>query len=258
MCFVLGSMWFAVEVGGLVDYEVSKKAGDVHAGHFSFLVGMVAVPWAIIETQRYLKFVLLNASKTTKARNRIKQAHGLRRSNTSFSESFESLTGSLRSICPCLNQRDEIEEGIKVHPSDKAKPDTEARTPPVSNSPVLTRREWIFSNEIMEPVAAYMGPGNCQFDDTWVPVKMLERRTVAKGSIIVTFECPDTTKPLGLSTCACLLMRGNPLDPRGAPLDDRGQYMVKPYTPISTNAMIGKFELMVRLGFPLSAHRWPR
>merc|ERR1712137_866823 len=49
----------------------------------------------------------------------------------------------------------------------------------------------------------------------------------------------DKSKPLGLSTCACLLARG------GA--DGEGSPFIRPYTPVSTNTMIGEFELMVKV-----------
>ena len=39
---------------------------------------------------------------------------------------------------------------------------------------------------------------------------------------------------LGLSTCACVLARG------GA--DEKGDWVIRPYTPVSTNAMMGKFQ----------------
>ena len=56
-------------------------------------------------------------------------------------------------------------------------------------------------------------------------------------TVILTFELPDASKPLGLSTCACIL----------AKFDRDGAAVVRPYTPISTNAMVGRFELLVKI-----------
>ena len=56
---------------------------------------------------------------------------------------------------------------------------------------------------------------------------------------MVTFGLADASKPLNLSTCACVLARGG-ADPAGQPL-------VRPYTPVSTNALSGAFELLVKV-----------
>merc|ERR1711904_437436 len=50
---------------------------------------------------------------------------------------------------------------------------------------------------------------------------------------------------------ACLLMKG--VD---GPKDAEGNPIIRPYTPISTNAMLGKFELMVKVypGGQMSGH----
>lgn len=65
---------------------------------------------------------------------------------------------------------------------------------------------------------------------------MLEKHQVNHNTILFTFATPDETKPLGLSTCACILARG---------VGDTGR--VRPYTPISTNASVGKFQLLVKV-----------
>merc|ERR1712217_753661 len=46
----------------------------------------------------------------------------------------------------------------------------------------------------------------------------------------------------GLSTCAGILMKG-----QDGPKDEKGAPVVRPYTPVSTNALLGKFELMVKV-----------
>jgi cytochrome-b5 reductase len=67
---------------------------------------------------------------------------------------------------------------------------------------------------------------------------LLAKESVSADPRVFTFELPDN-KPLGLSTCACLLLQGGQ--------DDKGEAFVRPYTPVSTNAMVGKFQLMVKI-----------
>ena len=54
-----------------------------------------------------------------------------------------------------------------------------------------------------------------------------------------TFATPDPTKPLNLPTCGCILAQGGS--------DDEGNPFIRPYTPVSTNSMVGEFELMVKI-----------
>jgi len=92
--------------------------------------------------------------------------------------------------------------------------------------------------------------GNCQFGEDWAPVKLLNKQFVNHNTALFTFETPDADKPLGLSTCACILVRANEL--------------IRPYTPISTNAMSGQFELLIKhypngangKGPQMSAYMW--
>ncbi|CAE8582329.1 unnamed protein product, partial [Polarella glacialis] len=66
--------------------------------------------------------------------------------------------------------------------------------------------------------------------------------------ILCTFALRDATKPMGLSTCACILSK---FDEEGSP-----DPIVRPYTPVSTNALIGKFQLAVKVypGGKMSEH----
>ena len=83
------------------------------------------------------------------------------------------------------------------------------------------------------PVAAYVPPGQCVFpEDDWAPAPLLSRDSVTHNTILLTFGVSED-RPLGLSTCACIL----------AKLGD----VVRPYTPVSTNAMAGAFELLVKV-----------
>eukprot|EP00929_Paragymnodinium_shiwhaense_P043342 TRINITY_DN22296_c0_g1_i2.p1 TRINITY_DN22296_c0_g1~~TRINITY_DN22296_c0_g1_i2.p1 ORF type:complete len:313 (+),score=62.56 TRINITY_DN22296_c0_g1_i2:65-1003(+) len=89
------------------------------------------------------------------------------------------------------------------------------------------------------PVAALAPPGQCVFGEEWTAAKLLSKVDVSHDTRVLTFGLEDQTKSLGLSTCACLLARGGK--------DADGNPVVRPYTPVSTNAMVGMFELMVKV-----------
>ena len=87
------------------------------------------------------------------------------------------------------------------------------------------------------PHAAVYPAGQCVFGEDWTAAKLVAKERCKETTVILTFELSDTSKPLGLSTCACIL----------AKFDRDGAAVVRPYTPISTNAMIGRFELLVKI-----------
>ena len=89
------------------------------------------------------------------------------------------------------------------------------------------------------PVAAVVAPGNCVFGEAWVAAPLLARKAVAHDSISLTFGLADRAASLGLSTCACLLAKGG--------VGSDGEPVVRPYTPTSTNAQLGSFELIVKV-----------
>lgn len=90
------------------------------------------------------------------------------------------------------------------------------------------------------PTASLLPPGQCVFDEEWAPSPLLERKWIGHDTLLLTFGLPDAQTPLGLSTCACLLARG-------APPGEGAEAVVRPYTPVSTNALLGAFELMVKV-----------
>ena len=87
------------------------------------------------------------------------------------------------------------------------------------------------------PHAAVYPAGQCVFGEDWTAATLVAKERCKETTVILTFELPDASKPLGLSTCACIL----------AKFDRDGAAVVRPYTPISTNAMIGRFELLVKI-----------
>lgn len=91
-----------------------------------------------------------------------------------------------------------------------------------------------------EPTAAVVAPGSCVFGNDWASSPLLSKVSISHDTRVFTFGLPDS-KPLGLSTCACILAKGDGC------VDAEGKPVIRPYTPVSTNAMMGKFELMVKV-----------
>lgn len=91
------------------------------------------------------------------------------------------------------------------------------------------------------PVSSLVPPGMCQFTDTFQAVPLLEKFPVSETSSVLRFGLPDKAKPLNLSTCACILAKADLPDRAG-----NEECVIRPYTPISTNADVGYFDLLVK------------
>ena len=89
------------------------------------------------------------------------------------------------------------------------------------------------------PQGLLVPPGQCQFGEEFQSVPLLGKTTVSKTSTVFHFGLPDTTRPLNLSTCACILARADNVQGEESPV-------IRPYTPITTNATIGSFDLLVK------------
>ena len=87
------------------------------------------------------------------------------------------------------------------------------------------------------PVESLVPPNVCQFTDEFRSVPLLESFQVSDTSSVFRFGLPDASKPLNLSTCACILAKADLAN---------GECVVRPYTPISTNANVGYFDLLVK------------
>lgn len=81
-----------------------------------------------------------------------------------------------------------------------------------------------------------MPPGECQFTEEWGASSLLRKTSVSHDTRVFTFGLRDKGWPLGLSTCACILAKGGV-----------GGATIRPYTPISTNAKKGEFDMMVKV-----------
>lgn len=94
-----------------------------------------------------------------------------------------------------------------------------------------------------KPTAACVPPGQCQFTTDWSTATLVDRVSLTHDTILVTFALPSPEKPLGLPTVAFVLSKAilpavdyNPAGP-----------VMRAYTPVSTNALIGKFQLLIKV-----------
>jgi cytochrome-b5 reductase len=106
----------------------------------------------------------------------------------------------------------------------------------ISTSFIMCRPDSLPSSLQGLPVKSLVPPGECQFGDNAIAVPVIEKFPVSDTTSLIRFGVPDINKPLGLSTCSCLL----------AIAEVDGETVVRPYTPISTNACIGYFDLLVK------------
>lgn len=92
------------------------------------------------------------------------------------------------------------------------------------------------------PTLSLVPPGQCALGDDFVSLKLLDRQEVSGTSSVLRFGLADDSQPLKLSTCACILAKAD------LPHKDNGETeaVVRPYTPISTNALVGAFDLLVK------------
>jgi len=97
-----------------------------------------------------------------------------------------------------------------------------------NNVPALTTK----------PTCSLVPPGQCQFGEEFSKAKLMERVQVSPTSSVLRFALPDETKPLNLSTCACILAKAKTANDPEA--------VIRPYTPISTNAQVGSFDLLIK------------
>lgn len=92
------------------------------------------------------------------------------------------------------------------------------------------------------PTLSLAPPGTCQFTTEFQTVQLLERHRVSETSAVLKFGLPDDSKPLNLSTCACILAKAELPKIDGDGKED----VTRPYTPITTNNLVGSFDLLVK------------
>lgn len=108
-----------------------------------------------------------------------------------------------------------------------------------------TKEELSKSSLYGKPIKSLIQPGKCQYAQDFIKSKLLQKWQVSQTSSILRFELPDVNKPLDLSTCACILAKASLLKD-GNDGDGGKEDVIRPYTPISTNKLIGSFDLLVK------------
>ena len=86
----------------------------------------------------------------------------------------------------------------------------------------------------------------CILPTTFIDLPLVAKREHNHDSTIYTFGLPEG-KSLSLPVCACVLLKapGRGRGPNGKD-DFDGSDAIRPYTPMSDNAMLGQFELCVK------------
>ena len=87
----------------------------------------------------------------------------------------------------------------------------------------------------------------CFIPTTWLALPLIERKEYNHDSTVYSFGLPEG-QSLNLPICACILMKapGRGRKDGGGKDDFDGSDAIRPYTPMSDNSMLGKFELLVK------------
>jgi hypothetical protein len=80
---------------------------------------------------------------------------------------------------------------------------------------------------------------SCVIPTTWIDLPLLAITPYNHDTSIFSFGLPPGHDTLGLPTCACLLMMAP-----GA--DHNGGDAIRPYTPISSSSVKGRFDLLIK------------
>ena len=91
----------------------------------------------------------------------------------------------------------------------------------------------------------HAAPG-CQLPTVWLDLPLLAKREHNHDSTIYAFELPNKAASLGLPACAAVHLRVPGRGRGGGGADDfDGSDAARPYSPISSGEMHGRFELLV-------------
>jgi len=98
---------------------------------------------------------------------------------------------------------------------------------------------------------------SCYLPTSWMELPLVEKKEYNYDSTIYAFGLPEG-QSLNLPVCACLLLRasGRGRKEGGGKDDWDGSDAVRPYTPMSDNSMLGKFELLVKRYDSGAASQW--
>lgn len=119
--------------------------------------------------------------------------------------------------------------------------------PVLDDAPVriMVMRKPLFSTVDTTPGLEYAS--SCFLPTSWLDLPLIERTEVNHDTTRYAFQLP-AGKSLNLPVCACILMlaRGRGRKEGGGKDDWDGSDAVRPYTPMSDNSVLGKFELLVK------------
>jgi len=107
----------------------------------------------------------------------------------------------------------------------------------------MSRAHYQPSESLMtDPIRSLVAPGYCQLpSDQWTPCPLIAKIPISPNTYLLRFQLPNISQPLNLSTCSCILARIDDHDGKKG-----GGTVIRPYTPISTNQLIGCFDLLVK------------
>uniref|UniRef100_A0A7S2JA51 NADH-cytochrome b5 reductase n=1 Tax=Haptolina brevifila TaxID=156173 RepID=A0A7S2JA51_9EUKA len=88
---------------------------------------------------------------------------------------------------------------------------------------------------------------SCYLPTSWLALPLIEKREYNHDATVYAFGLPEG-QSLQLPVCACILMKapGKGRKEGGGKDDWDGSDAVRPYTPMSDNALLGRFELLVK------------
>ena len=89
------------------------------------------------------------------------------------------------------------------------------------------------------PPTAAVASSPCALGEEPVKCKLVQKTYASLDARLLTFSLPEPDKPLNLPTCACILAL--------AKVSDSSDMLIRPYTPVSTNAALGTFDLLVKV-----------
>ena len=96
-----------------------------------------------------------------------------------------------------------------------------------------------------KPTSIPAAPGACALNEDWTALPLQSKSNINHDTVLFSFSLPEADRPLNLSTCACILT---------GTTDSDGELVVRPYTPISTNAQLGTVDLAVKVYVTNSPH----
>ena len=106
------------------------------------------------------------------------------------------------------------------------------------------------TDPIHRPEWGQPGGVRCQFlPNEWTPCPLLAKIQVSPTSYLLRFQLPNPSQPLNLSTCSCILARTTIQQlAKDSPSDTKEEdvVVIRPYTPISTNQLVGCFDILVK------------